>query len=578
MFGAGSSGTAFGQNKPASFSFGSSNNNNSTNSTNSAPGFGASGGSGFSLGGSNANNTSGFGNKPPGTGFGASTTNNPSSGTGGLFGGSNTAAAGGSSTGGLFGSTTGPANNNTGAPGGLFGSSNANNSGNAGTTGNSLFGGNNATSNTTSGFGKPSTPLATSFGAPGASGASQSTTGGGLFGNTSASQPAQSTTGGLFGKPAGTTSGGLFGGSTTQNQPQAASGGGLFGNNNASNTTSGGGLFGNNNTSTEQQCQRIQQQCQHRVFFSPNNAQPSFSWSGSQQQNAGPSGTLSNLEIKIPTAAKTQQNASNYTPAVNDQLTKLKEQWVPNSPKCALKTHLYNKFSEQEISVLLQQPRPANESPEDWEKAMANRPSPLHFPVKVTSFTEMAQRVEVQLDHVAKSRVFLNNIYEKSSQLSSQRDLDTTTRIMKAKARHTKLSRRLLKLATLLAVLKLKGYPLLPEEEEISKEFQVLNAKLSDPNGAVGKLSDLYARLAILKGRSEDLSSQLESSINTMNGGLDNLRNTTSDGASESSTQTEQVIQSLTKLLYKQQIGLGYLNDVVQKDLATVDNHSSKKH
>lgn len=571
MFGTGSSsGTGFlTQNKPASFLFGSSNTNNNTTTT---PSFGGNTGSTFSLGGTNANSAGGFGSKPAGTGFGATTTtnNNTTTGSGGLFGASNTAAAGAPSSGGLFGNNGGNTAGATNTSGGLFGASNSNTSG---STGNSLFGGNNASTANTSTFGKPTAGLGSSFGAPAANPAPQSSTGGGLFGNTSASQPAQSSnTGGLFGKPAGSTAGGLFGGNTTQTQQPAPSSGGLFGNNSNSNNnnTNSGGLFGG------QQANNAPGQTQ-ATNTTANNAQPSFAWSGNQQGQPGASGTLSNLEIKIPTASKTQQNASSYTPAVNDQLTKLKEQWDPNSPKCALKTHLYNKFSEQEIAVLLQQPRPANESPEDWEKAMANRPSPLHYPVKVTSFTEMAQRVEVQLDHVAKSRIFLNNIYEKLTQLSSQRDLDTTTRIMKAKARHTKLSRRLLKLATVLAVLKLKGYPLLPEEEEISKQFQLLNAKLSDPNGAVGKLSDLYARLAILKGRSEDLSSQLESSINTMNGGLDNIANTNTDVAGEGSTQTEQVIQLLTKLLYKQQIGLGYLNDVVQQDLTAVEKQSQKK-
>ncbi|KAF8003599.1 hypothetical protein HF325_001047 [Metschnikowia pulcherrima] len=206
---------------------------------------------------------------------------------------------------------------------------------------------------------------------------------------------------------------------------------------------------------------------------------------------------------------------------------------------------------------------------------MANRPSPLHYPVKVSSFSDVAQRVEVQLEHVAKLRIFLNTVYDKLVQLLAQRDLDTTTRIMKAQARHTKLSRRLLKLASLLAVLKLKGYPLLPEEEELSREFQILNAKLSDPNGAVGKLSDLYARLAILKTRSEDLSLQLESSISTMNGGLDTITQNNVDAA-ESALQTEAVVQLLTKLLYKQQVGLGYLNDVLQQDLATVEKRARK--
>lgn len=270
--------------------------------------------------------------------------------------------------------------------------------------------------------------------------------------------------------------------------------------------------------------------------------------------------------------AKTQQSSSTYTPAINDQLIKLKEQWDPNSPKCLLKTHLYNKFTEEEMAVLMQQPRPANETPEDWDHAMSNRPGPLYYPVKVTSFSEVAQRIEVQLDHVAKGRILLNKINDELTQLLSKHDLDNTTRIMKAKVRHTKLARRLLRLATILAILKLKGYPLLPEEEEISKQFQALNAKITDPNAPVSKLSDLYARLAILKGRSEELSTHLESSIQTMNGGLKSVTNGSREVSGEGSTQLDLIISLLTKLLYKQQVGLSYLNEVLQKDLAAVDN------
>lgn len=229
----------------------------------------------------------------------------------------------------------------------------------------------------------------------------------------------------------------------------------------------------------------------------------------------------------------------------------------------------------------MQQPRPNNESPDDWDSAMAERPSPQHYPFKVTSFSDVAQRVETQLDHVAKSRILLSNINEKQTQLSSKHDLDNTTRILKAKARHNKLSRRLLRLATVLAILKLKGYPLLPEEEEISKQFQILNGRLSDPNGPVGKLSDLYARLAILKGRSEELSLQLESSIGNMYGGYNDIMNgndSSSLGGTESTNHVDHIVNQLTKLLYKQQVGLSYLNDLVQKDLETVDKKLASRN
>lgn len=543
MFGTSSGGTGlFGSSNTNTGLFGANSSNQQGLGSSTAPkptGFGSSGNSPFG----NSSQQGGL--------FGANTstaTNAPGASnqvSGGLFGKPAQAPATG---GGLFGSSAAPQTN----LGGLFGSSNTANTA--------------AASNTQGGglFGKPAAPAGSGGLFGGNNNPAQSTQLTGLFG----SKPA---TGGLFGSsgtnPSGlgtasaanNTSGGLFG--NASNTTGSATGTGLnsgvatgFGANAgapATGATSGSGLF-NSNT---------------------NNAQPSFAWSSQQSTNA----PASQLNLQLAQApAKAQQSSSTYTPAINDQLIKLKEQWDPSSPKCVLKTHLYNKFSEQEIAVLMQQPRPANETPEDWDHAMSNRPGPLYYPVKVTSFSEVAQRIEFQLDHVAKGRILLNNINDELTQLLSKHDLDNTTRIMKAKVRHTKLARRLLRLATILAILKLKGYPLLPEEEEISKQFQALNAKITDPNAPVGKLSDLYARLAILKGRSEDLSHQLESSIQNMNGGLKSVVNDTRDVSGEGKTQLDQIVSLLTKLLYKQQVGLSYLNEVLQKDFAAVDEATSK--
>lgn len=576
MFGASSSGGSglFGtsQQKPAFGSLASTGNVNS--------------GSGFLFGSSN-NNPGSAGNTGGSGGFGGfGGQNNASSGSaapsGGLFGSSNNANQGSQSTlnlfgqnkpagGGLFG---GASSNTGGTGGGLFGGSNtASNQqqSNTGNTSGGLFGGgsSNTTGNTSGGlFGKPAAP---------------SGGGGGLFGSSNQNTGAGNTSGaggGLFGSSntnTGNTSGGLFGKPNTS--APSSSSGGLFGGSNTQQNQQSGGLFGQSNSAPPSQQSNANANTGSSLFggSTVNNAQPSFSWSSQQQQKPQQSNLLSLPTLSNSQAASQQapsSSSSTYTPPINDQLIKLKEQWDPNSPKCALKTHFYNKFNQEEINALMQQPRPANESPEDWDSAMSERPSSQHYPIKVTSFSDVSQRIETQLDHVAKSRILLNNINEKQTQLSSKHDLDNTTRILKAKARHTKLSRRLLRLATVLAILKLKGYPLLPEEEEISKQFQTLNARLSDPNGPVGKLSDLYARLAILKGRSEDLSLQLESSIGSIHGGLNDIMNGKEGSAilvAEGNNYIDQIVNQLTKLLYKQQVGLSYLNELLQKDLETVD-------
>ncbi|CAH2353444.1 nucleoporin Nup57p [[Candida] railenensis] len=570
--------------------------------------FGASNSSGGSLFGGNANNNSAGGglfgaSKPSGFGSPAPSAGAPAgAGTGGgLFGGSSNTGFGGSlnapaasqgTTGTGFGGSSTPS-------GGLFGAKPAQPSGPSG----GLFGG-----SSNAGQQAPSSTSGGLFGG------NSSNTSGGLFGGQSSTN--NSNSGGLFNKPAASSAGGLFGSSTSnaggsgglfgqqqnsQNTQSSAPAGGLFGGNNTSNTQ-GGGLFGNSNTAStgglfgqsqqQQQPQQQQQQQQQSggLFGNSNNisntAQPSFAWSSQQppaNNNVNNTNTNNNSNNSfyssnqhVNTANFSNNNASSnnnvYTPAINDQLLKIKEQWDPNSPKCALKTHFYNKLTEQEAQIAFQQQRPANELPEDWDLAMSSRPSPQYYPMKVTSFGEVAQRIEVQLDHVAKARVILKDIDEKQSQISSKHDLNNTTRILKAKSKHIILSRRLLRLATVLAILKLKGYPLLPEEEEISRQFEILNKKLSDPSSPLGKMNDVFAKLAILKDRSEDLAYQFDSNVKSLNDVDENNKGGEVEEASkENGPSNEETIQKLSKLLLKLQIGLNHLNGVLEKDLEVVD-------
>lgn len=137
-----------------------------------------------------------------------------------------------------------------------------------------------------------------------------------------------------------------------------------------------------------------------------------------------------------------------------------------------------------------------------------------------------------------------------------------------------KLSRRLLRLATVLSIIKLKGYPLLPEEEEISKQFDLLSNKLNDPNGSIGKLNDLFARLSILKERAEDLNTQFDNSINLLSnedlGDKASLSSTsstsvTTTNGANAKNNSDEVINKISQILLKQQMGLNYLNDVLER-------------
>ncbi|KAG5416814.1 NUP57 [Candida metapsilosis] len=582
--------------------------------------FGTSSNTGGGLfGASNANNNSSggglFGNKPAtstntGFGFGQSNTTGQANTTGGLFGQSqnnNTNAQ----SGGLFGS-----NQQKPAGGGLFGQSTntggfgASNSGSTfgkpagtSTTGGGLFGGqqqgsntgglfggNQQSSNTTGGglFGSTNQQSTNTGASGGLFGNKQQNTGtsGGLFGNTQ--QNNTGTSGGLFGnnqQQNNTNTGGLFGGNQQStasgglfgNKTNAPATGGLFGSNNTQQT---GGLFGANNNNAQQSGGLFGQPSQQSTLFSntTNNQQPSFSWSQPQQQQQQPA--VNNVTTLGGFGQNSNQpqntNPAAYIPAVNDQLAKVYEQWDPNSTKCALKTHLYNKFSDQEMNVLMSQPRPANETPEDWDKAMTERPGQNFYPIKITSYDEVAQRIETQLDYAGKEKIVLNQINERLNTLSAKHDLENTTRILKAKTRHTQLSRRVLRLATVLAMLKLKGYPLLPEEEEIAKQFDILTTKLNDPNSPIGRVGDIFAKMAILKERAEEMNTQFDKSIHVLNESFDNGV-VTKGKTKEDVNNPKDVIEKISQILVKQQMGLNYLNEVLRKDEEKVEKLISSR-
>lgn len=222
------------------------------------------------------------------------------------------------------------------------------------------------------------------------------------------------------------------------------------------------------------------------------------------------------------------------------------------------------------MQVLMNQPRPQNETAEDWDSAMKSRPSNLHYPIKITSFSEVATRVQVQIQHVAKSRTILTDINEKLQALSAKHELDNTTRILKAKAHHTRLSRRLLRLATVLAIVKLKGYPLLPEEEETSRQFEILNSKLSDPNSPLSKFTDLFARVMLLKERAEEFTHQFNDSLMGMS--EENQNGAKPDeNIKDEDDQTSALINKLARILMKQQMGLNYVNEVLSQDQEVLD-------
>ncbi|ODQ79938.1 hypothetical protein BABINDRAFT_161603 [Babjeviella inositovora NRRL Y-12698] len=424
------------------------------------------------------------------------------------------------------------------------------------------FGSSAPTASPSTGFGAANTASNSAPSTGFSFGASAAPSSGISFGN----KPAATTGGFSLGTPAAvaSTTGGLFGGNTGTNATGSTGGlfanagtsGSLFGSTPAATGTTGGffggtantslntstGMFGQNNTATQANAPTASNALQ--------SSQPSFAWSSqAQPQTTQPQQPQQQLQISNP--------SNIYNPSIADQLMKLTSAWNANSDTCLLRTHFYNKVSENEALAYAQQ-RPQNETPESWEKAMQNRPDPkTTVPVRASGFEDVSKRVETQTQFVASSRMLLNQINEKQKQLAEKHELDTATRVAHAKQKHTQLARRILRLAAILAVIKSKGYPLSPEEEVLAKQFEELNKTLVNPTG-LGRVNEIFARLAILKDRASNLSTQLDQKL-----GQDN------DGA-EAEKKNSESINKILGVLSKQQVGLQYLNDVLEKDKETL--------
>lgn len=243
---------------------------------------------------------------------------------------------------------------------------------------------------------------------------------------------------------------------------------------------------------------------------------------------------------------------------MQEQLTKVKNSWDPTSQQTPLKTYFYNKVSENQSALYA---KPLNED-DDWIKAYEKRPSSEYIPVRAVGFEDLQKRSQTQVNHVAQARVILQQISEKYKMLSDKHELDTASRIVASKARHTRISRRVLRLVSTLAVLKSKGYQLSPVEEKLIQNFQGLLDKSQDPSG-LGKTNELWARLAILKEKAKGLSEQMDNSLG--------IKRAEPSEELDDGEKTQRQVLQIAMVLQQQQTGLNYLSEVIQQDKAVLD-------
>lgn len=411
----------------------------------------------------------------------------------------------------------------------------------------------------------PSTAAPTggfSFGAKPATQTPAPATGG--FGATATTTGAPSSTGGFsFGsKPAGTTASGtsttpsLFGNNSTAigTTTGTSTGTSLFGAKPAGtmSLSTGTSLFGGNQ---QQQQQQQLQQPQQPVAI---NSQPSFAWSKPSDSLTGNTmqttqGTFNSQQQaqNVTNVTTSNQNPQDYTPTINDKLEKIKSSWDPTNPQCKMVTHLYNKVDATFNNFT----RPANESPEEWEEAMRNRPKEYNsIPVKCSGFSELYERNQLQDNHVKQTRILLNEMDGKLRRLNEKHDLHSNTLLMKCKIKQRDLNIKLLRIAINLSILKYKGYPLTNDEELLIEKFKSLLAKLDDPVG-LNRVNELWARLSSLKEKYMDINGVNQLSID-------------SGATTAEEAESSDVMKKLVKVLAKQQQGIQLLCELMEEDEA----------
>jgi len=502
-----------GANNNSSFSFGSSNNNNSSNNT----------GGGFSFGNnsSNSNNTNGsgfmLGGNSTGGGFNfgankpASTTTN--TGTGGFN----------------FGANANKTATGTGNSGFSFGSNNTNNTSKPATGGGFSFGSSN-----TNNLNKPAASGGFSFG--------NKPTGTSLFGNNNNSNMNNNTSIGSNGLKPSTGTGFSFGNNNNTMNKLNTGGGFSFGNNaNGNQNTSTGGLFG-----------------QNKPAFSLNST-----FTNGQQQQPFQS------QLFQSSGGQQDQQRNGYTPTIAEQLEKIKNSWDASSQQCLMKTHFYNKVPAEFNGYQ----RPLDESPEEWENAMKERPKGYNsIPVKVKGFQDLLKRSNLQIEYVKQSRVILNGINDNLVKLSDKHDLDSAGILLKCKNRQKQLDLKLLRIAINLSILKYKGYPLTNDEEKLVLKLRKLLDKIDDPVG-LNRANELWARLSNLKRRLHNIDQNTEQSIEPRL--MSNLQTQNSQASTDIATRKNvSAISKLAKVLSKEQQGLQYLYELIEGDKEALAKHA----
>ncbi|SPO25095.1 related to NUP57 - nuclear pore protein [Ustilago trichophora] len=441
-------------------------------------------------------------------------------------------------------------------------------------------------------FGTPASQSATSAAAPATS------TGGGLFGGFGNSQPAAATstqapassTGGLFSfgaKPAAATS-----------QPQqtagsastfgSSTGGGLFSNTSATTQPSSTGTgFSFGAPATSQQPQQ-QQSNTTSLFGAPAS---SFATSSAQQPVA-----------QTQFSAQQQQQPQQSIPAQPDKklgtslsakLEQIRAAWdTNNAAGCRFAYYFYNNAGNSQNLKMIQGRRPDAVGPmhdQLWMAAVRENPDPNRlYPVLALGFNDLKKRIESQAKEAQRQRALLSNLATRLSALEQKHSLSNSVRAQAAQNRQAQLHHKLIGLVakTQLLIPALRGKSIGPEEERLIAILEACEAEITGSNNALSTRA--VASTAYTAGAASDGHSvhphhpanhaRLRAMINELWAQLGVIRAKREMLAREGRSATtewavvdQSGLDNVTRILGQQQQGLNHLSTTLENDTKTME-------
>ncbi|KAJ2358392.1 hypothetical protein GGF43_000841 [Coemansia sp. RSA 2618] len=368
---------------------------------------------------------------------------------------------------------------------------------------------------------------------------------GSAFGQSSAAPTAgaSSTVGGsLFGNTqTGGATGGMFG-----NTQSSGATGGLFGSSAAAPAAStsgfgGGGMFGSSSAA---------QPAQATSLFGSSTAQPAQTTSlfggQQQQQHLQPQQPLQQQQ------QQQQQQAPSEVEELSKQLLLIKECWDPASPNYQFRHYFYN-VVEPGQAPLYQ--CPAGHDPVLWQQAVSDNPDPTQLvPVLAHGFDDLRKRVDSQSLQMQSYQERTAEVAEKLGRVLQKHHSETHVRLSECRRRQADLSQRLLEFVKQLQVLRLRGQLLHPEEE-------LFRARVEHLERETMRSGSLKQRLAEI----QDHVYRMQSSARRRRELLGHT------GADAFEVADDKQLEAVVKVLDDKQRGLARMTQVISQGTDDID-------